>query len=79
MPIPTFAEYVAAREGVLLPNRQPLKGLSRINPLPVTHAQRKRLHAKPVRVVNTLKPTVRPVAEIVPQKFIPKLKPTPPR
>jgi hypothetical protein len=79
VPIPTFSEYVAMREGVLSPTRPPLKGMPRINTLPTTDAHRKRLHPKPVKVVNMLKPTVRHVAEIVPQNIIPKLKPTRPR
>lgn len=73
MCIPTFSEYVAMREGVLSPTRPPLKSMTRLNALPTTDAHRKRLHpAKPVKVVNMLKPTVRHVTEIVPQKLIPK-------
>lgn len=71
-----FAEFVALRDGVLLPSRPPLKGVPRLNPFPVTQAKRKQMQPKPVRVVNTLKPTVRPVTEIVPPKFVAKLKPT---
>ena len=68
----SFKEFVAMKEGFLLPDRPPAKGLSRINPFPTTAARRKRLHAKPVK---PFAPTVRKVAEIVPQKLIPKLKP----
>jgi len=53
--------------------------MPRINALPATDAHRKRLQPKPVKVVNTLRPTVRHVTEIVPQNIIPKLKPTPPQ
>jgi hypothetical protein len=48
--------------------------------LPTTDAHRKRLHTpRPVKVPNPFKPvtrirpTVRPVTEIVPQKVIPKV------
>lgn len=75
MSIPTFKEYVAMREGVLSATRPPLKGMSRINTLPITNAQRKRLHTKPGQSPSPFKPTVRAVAEIVPQATIPKLKP----
>jgi hypothetical protein len=73
MSIPTFSEYVAVREGVLSPTRPPLKGMPRINALPATDAQRKRLHVKPVKTPMPFKPTVRHVTEIVPQHIIPKL------
>lgn len=62
-------------EGLLLPDRPPLKGMSRINPLPCTDAQRKRLHPKPVKKPKPFAPTIRKVAEIVPQKMIAKIKP----
>jgi len=82
MSIPTFAEYIAMREGVLSPTRPPLKGMTRLNPLPTTDLHRKRLHTPlPVKVPNPfkpvarIKPTVRHVTEIVPQSVIPKLKP----
>jgi hypothetical protein len=51
----------------------------RISALPTTDTHRKRLHPKPVKVVNMLKPTVRHVTEIVPQGIVAKLPPTPPR
>jgi len=85
MPIPTFFEYVGMREGVLTATRPPLKGMSRINALPVTDGQRKRLHPNPVKVphpfkpVARIKPTVRHVTEIVPQHMVAKLPPAPPR
>ena len=75
MPIPTFSEYVAMREGVRSPNRPPFKGMSRINALSTTDAHRKRLHTKPPRKPTQFAPTVRKVKEIVPQKFVAKLKP----
>ena len=66
-------------EGVLSPTRPPLKGMPRINTFPGTDGQRKRLHVKSVKVVNTLKPTVRHVTEIVPQHMVAKLPPATPR
>ena len=68
-----FKVYVELREGALLPDRPPAKGLSRINPFPTTNAHRRRLVPKPARKPNPFPPTVRPVAEIVPPKLIPKL------
>ncbi len=75
----TFREFLAMQEGVLLPDRRPRKGLSSINPFPTTNAHRKRLHAKPVKPLKLFPPTVRSVAEIVPNKLIPKLGPHKPR
>ena len=69
----SFKEFLAVQEGLLLPDRPPAKGLSRINPFPTSHAHRQRLHAKPVKPPKPFAPTVRRVAEIVPQKLIPKL------
>jgi hypothetical protein len=69
----TFKRYVEMREGLLLPDRPPAKGLSRINPLPTTDAQRRRLKPKPVNAPNPFKPTVRPVRQVVPPSVIPKL------
>lgn len=43
----TFAEYVRLREGLMLPDRPPAPGLSRINVFPATQAQRRRLRARP--------------------------------
>jgi hypothetical protein len=72
----TFSEWLARRdEGLLLPDRPPLKGMSRINAFPGTDAQRKKLHVKPAKKPKPFAPTIRKVAEIVPQKLIPKLKP----
>lgn len=69
----SFRQYVRLREGLNLPDRPPAKGLSRINPFPTTNAHRRRLVPKPARTPNPFPPTVRPVAEIVPPKLIPKL------
>lgn len=73
-----FSEWLARRdEGFLLPDRPPLKGMPKTNTTPFTDAQRKRLHTKKVKPPKLFPPTVRAVKEIVPNKLIPKLKPTP--
>lgn len=69
----TLKEFMAMQEGVFLPDRPIRKGLSKLNPLPTTNAHRKRLHAKPGKPSQPFAPTVRRVAEIVPNKLIPKL------
>jgi hypothetical protein len=43
----SFREYLAAREGFLLPDRSAAPGMSRLNPYPVTQARLKRILAKP--------------------------------
>jgi hypothetical protein len=73
-----FKQYVEMREGFLLPDRSPAKGLSRINPFPTTGGHRRRLKPDPVQPPQPFKPTVRAAAEVVPQKLIPKLKPSSP-
>jgi hypothetical protein len=69
----TFREFLAMREGQLIPSRPPRKGLTRINPFPTTTAHRLRLHPTKVQPPKPFGPTVRKVAEIVPNKLIPKL------
>ncbi len=72
----TFSEWLARRdEGFLLPKRPPLKGMIRINAFPTTDTHRKRLHAKPAKKPKPFAPTIRKVAEIVPQKVVAKIKP----
>ncbi len=68
-----FKQYVKMREGLLLPDRPPAKGLSRINPFSMTDAHRRRLKAKTVKAPDSFKPTVRPVRQVVPPSLIPKL------
>ena len=63
----TFREFVAMKEGLLAPDRPPAKGLPKINAFPITNSHRRRL--KP----NSVPPTVRPVAEVVPPHLIPRL------
>jgi hypothetical protein len=71
-----FSEWLARRdEGLLLPDRPPLKGMPKINSTLGTDAQRKRLHPKKVKPPRLFPPTVRAAKEIVPNKLIPKLKP----
>lgn len=75
MEFPTFTEWLARRdEGLLLPDRPPLKGMPRINAFPGTDSQRKALHAKPAKKPKPFAPTIRKVKEIVPNKFVAKLK-----
>jgi hypothetical protein len=75
----TFAEYVARRdEGLLTPDRVPLKGLARLNATPFSNPRRKRLQAKPTKKPNPFAPTIRKVAEVVPNKFVANFKPLPP-
>ena len=52
--------------------------MPRINTTPFTDAQRKRFKPKLVKKPNPFAPTVQKVKEIVPNKLIPKLKPTTP-
>jgi hypothetical protein len=71
-----FSAWLARRdEGLLYPDRPPLKGMPRFNTHPGTDGQRKRLHAKPVKPPKPFAPTVQMMKEIVPAKMIPKLKP----
>jgi hypothetical protein len=42
----TFYEYVAWREGLLLPDKPPAAGLARINPFPATQGRLKRILAR---------------------------------
>ena len=74
MKFPTFAEYVAAQEGVFWASPAPRKGLSRINATPFTNAHRKSMVTKSKPAPNPFAPTVRPVAQVVPPHTIPKLK-----
>jgi hypothetical protein len=70
---PTFAEYVAAREEVIWAS-PPLKGIPRINTTPFTNAHRKRMRVKSKPAVHPFAPTIRAVAQVVPQHLIPKFK-----
>jgi hypothetical protein len=51
----------------------------RINAFSTTVKHRKRLHVKRAKKPKPFAPTIRKVAEIVPQKVIRQLKPMPPR
>lgn len=75
----SFQEYVEWREGLLMPDRAPLKGMIRLNATPFTNAQRKRLQTKKPKKPTPFAPTIQKVAEIVPNKFVAKLKPSAPR
>ncbi len=70
----SFAEFLSVKEGTLMPDRRPLKGLARINPFPTTNAHRVRIRVRVGRKVNPFPPTVRAV---VPAWMVPKnLRPT---
>ncbi len=49
--------------------------MPRINTFPGTDAQRKALHVNPAKKPNPFAPTVHKVKEIVPNRFVAKLKP----
>jgi hypothetical protein len=71
----SFTEHVARRDkGLLLPDRRPVKRLSKINVFPTTDGHR-RPHAKPANKPKPFAPTVPQVKQIVPQKLTPKFKP----
>lgn len=61
----TFHQYVALREGLLLPDKPPRPGLPRINTTPFQNRRRTRT-LKPRMVKNARAPTVKtvPVAKI---------------
>jgi hypothetical protein len=71
----SFTEYVARRdEGLLLPKRPLAKGLPKINAFPATDSHRRRLKVRPVKPPNPFAPTVKGVADIVPQRLVARLK-----
>ena len=49
--------------------------MTRLNAFPGTDAQRKAMHVKPAKKPNPFAPTIQKVNEIVPNKFVAKLKP----
>jgi hypothetical protein len=68
----SFSEYVALREGLLAPDRPSVTGMSRLNPLPITSDQRRRLRVNPTRPLS-------PggyVQAVVPWNRIAKIAPT---
>ena len=74
MDFPTFTEWLARRdEGLLPPDRPPLKGMPRINAFPGTDAPRKALHVKRAKKPNPFAPISHKVKDIVPNKFVAKL------
>jgi len=76
MELPTFYEWLFRRDdGLMFPDRPPLKGMIRLNAFPGTDAQRKALHPKPVKKPRPFAPTMRKAKEIVPNKFVAKIKP----
>ncbi len=66
----SFTEYLAMKEGVLLPDRQPLKGLTRLNPFPTTNAHRGRIRR--VRAGKKINPFPATIKAVVPPWLVPK-------
>jgi hypothetical protein len=69
----SFREYVAMREGLLSAERPPVKGIPRINATPFTNPHRKRLRPPTVKKPKPFAPTVRKVAQVVPDSQVAKL------
>lgn len=70
MKFPTFASYLAAREGVLAPDKPPVAGLPRFNATGLTNDQRQRLKVKPVPKPGPVVPPVVPPA-LIPRNLSP--------
>ena len=70
----SFRDYVLMREGLVPPFRIAVPS-TKINPFPVTQARLKRNATKPVRAPDPFQPTLHKVAEIVPEKFVAKVRP----
>lgn len=66
----SFTEFVAQTEGLFLPKRPPLKGMSRINPLPCTDAHRAKLFGtRPKKPPSLAPPVIRPPVAPKPKRF----------
>jgi hypothetical protein len=72
----TFSEFVAMKEGLVLPDRPTATGMSRINPFPTTDAHRKRIRSSPVKKAKPFAATVTHVSHVVSQRISPKLNTT---
>ncbi len=68
MKYPTFSSFVAAREGLLVPDKAPVAGLPKFNCTGRTNAERMKLKVNPVPV-RPLGPVVH---QVVPGHLIPK-------
>ena len=68
----SFRAYIQMKEKVSPPFAVPT---TKISPLPVTQGRLKRMAPKPVRAPDPFAPTVRPVATVVPEKVMAKVKP----
>jgi hypothetical protein len=67
----SFRAYLRMQEKVLPPFAVPV---TKINVFPTTQARLKRTAPKPVRAPDPFQPTVRPVAQVVNDKFVAKSK-----
>ena len=76
--LPKFQEWLAVREGLWMPDKAAVPGLSRLNVTPMTNTQRKRLVSKPVKLPNPFKPTVAKVGVLPKPSFLtPKITKVP--
>ncbi len=68
----TFSDWLALRtEGLWLPDRNAVPGMSKINPFPATQAQLKGIAPKKPKVPHPLQPTVAPVGGLPQPSFGP--------
>jgi hypothetical protein len=75
----TFKQFLELDEGMWLPDKNAVPGMSRINPFPATHARLKRIMPKPVKPPKLFPPTVRPVGSLPRPSFPMKPVKPPPR
>ncbi len=74
----SFSQFIkskAVEEGLLLPDKPIRPGVPRINTTPLTNAQRRKLHPKPVKAPPPVPPFKTTIPQVVPPKFVAKLKP----
>lgn len=70
----SFKQFVAMQEGLWLPDRAAVSGLSKINPFPTTNAHRKKLVPKKVKAPPPVSPFKATVRQVVPPHSIPKFR-----
>lgn len=68
----SFRAYLQLKERASPPFAVPA---TQISPFPATQARLKRMAAKPVRAPDPFSPTVQPVAQVVPEKLVRKVRP----
>lgn len=68
----TFSEWLALRtEGLWMPDKNAVPGMSKINPFPATQARLKGMTPKKPKAPQPFKPTVAPVGAIPQPSFGP--------